>query len=155
MSMSILTALDGNGLRADSERSVVVDGVASSWEQLARRADALGASLVGAPAAAVCGTATLDTVIAVAASIRCGVPIVPVPYDAGPMEREHILRDSGASVVIGAPDWPEVTIDRVSSAHCRIRHRECSASRCCGRRHGHRHVHIGNDGLAEGRDDHA
>lgn len=110
--MSILTALDGAGLRADSERSVVIDGVASSWEQLARRADVLGAALLGASAVAVCATATLDTVVAVAASIRWGVPIVPVPYDAGPMEREHILRDSGASVVIGTPDWPEVTIDR-------------------------------------------
>ncbi len=111
--MRILSALDGAGLRADSERSIVVDGVASSWEQLARRADVLGAALVGGPAVAVCGTATLDTVVAVAASIRWGVPIVPVPYDAGPMERQHILRDSGAAAVIGAPDWPEVTIDRI------------------------------------------
>jgi fatty acid CoA ligase FadD36 len=111
--MGILTALDGMVPRADSERSIVVDDIASSWEQLARRADVLGASLSGAPAVAVCGTATLDTVVAVAASIRWGVPIVPVPYDAGPMERDHILRDSGASMVIGSPDWPEVTIDRV------------------------------------------
>ena len=111
--MTVLTALDGAVLRADSARSVVVDGVASSWEELSRRADILGAAIVGAPSVAVCGTATMDTVIAVAASIRWGVPIVPVPYDAGPMEREHILRDSGAAAVIGAPGWPEVTIDRI------------------------------------------
>jgi len=41
------------------------------------------------------------------------VPVVPVPADAGPMEREHILRDSGAELLIGDPEWPEVTIDRV------------------------------------------
>ena len=56
------------------------------------------------PAVAVCGTATLETVIAVAAALRTGVPVVPVPADAGPTERGHILRDSGAALVIGEPD---------------------------------------------------
>ncbi|MFP5489371.1 MAG: acyl-CoA synthetase, partial [Acidimicrobiia bacterium] len=63
---------------------------------------------------ALCGTATLDTVIGVVAGLRAGVPVVPVPADAGPMERDHILRDSGAQLVIGDPDWPEVDVERVA-----------------------------------------
>ncbi|HUF99135.1 MAG TPA: AMP-binding protein [Ilumatobacter sp.] len=112
--MSILTALNGHGLRADSDRSVIVGGEATSWEHLAARADALGAQLLGAPAVAVPGTAKLDTIIAVAACMRWGIPIVPVPDDAGPMEREHILRDSGATVVLGSPDWPEAALHRLT-----------------------------------------
>jgi fatty acid CoA ligase FadD36 len=109
--MSLLPALDGS--LPDASDALVVDGDAVSWEQLAGRADALAARFSGAPAAALCGTPTLDTVIGVVAGLRAGVPVVPVPADAGPMEREHILRDSGASLVIGDPDWPEVDLERV------------------------------------------
>ena len=41
------------------------------------------------------------------------MPVVPVPADAGPMERGHILRDSGASTVIGEPDWDECELERM------------------------------------------
>ena len=109
--MSLLTALDGGSV--DAADAVVVDGVAVSWEQLAGRADALGARLAGASAVALCGTPTLETVIGVVAGLRAGVPIVPVPADAGPMERDHILRDSGAELVVGDPDWPEIDVPRV------------------------------------------
>ncbi len=109
--MSLLPALDG--IHGDSPDAVTVDGVVTSWERLAARADALAAGISGAGVVAVPGTSTLDTVIAVVAGLRCGVPIVPVPADAGPIERGHILRDSGASVVIGDPDWPEVGLARV------------------------------------------
>lgn len=108
--MSLLPGLDGGF--GDAGDAVVVDGVAVSWEELAGRADALAARLTGASAAALCGTATLDTVIGVVAGLRAGVPVVPVPADAGPMERDHILRDSGAQLVIGDPDWPEVDVER-------------------------------------------
>jgi fatty acid CoA ligase FadD36 len=37
---------------------------------------------------------------------------VPVAADAGPLEREHVLRDSGADVVLGRPAW-ETTLTRV------------------------------------------
>jgi fatty acid CoA ligase FadD36 len=97
----------------DAADAVVVDGESTSWERLAGRADALGARLAGASVAALCGTATLDTVVGVVAGLRAGVPIVPVPADAGPMERDHILRDSGAEVVVGDPDWPEIDVPRI------------------------------------------
>jgi fatty acid CoA ligase FadD36 len=109
--MSLLPGLDGGV--PDAPDAVVVDGAAVSWEQLAGRADALAARLVGARAAAVCGSATLDTVVGVVAGLRAGVPVVPVPADAGSMERDHILRDSGAQLVIGDPDWPGIGIERV------------------------------------------
>jgi len=108
--MSLLPALDG--AHADHSDAIVVDGVASSWEQLAGRADAMGRAIAGAPAVAVCGAPTFETVVAVVAGLRAGVPVVPVPADAGPMEREHILRDSGATIVLGEPDWPEVALPR-------------------------------------------
>jgi fatty acid CoA ligase FadD36 len=108
--MDLLPALDG--VHADSARAVVVDGDAVSWEQLAGRADVLAAEIEGVAAVALCGTASLDTVIAVVAGLRAGVPVVPVPFDAGPVERGHILRDSGAALVVGDPDWPEVDLER-------------------------------------------
>lgn len=108
--MTLLPALDG-GI-TDAADAVVVDGIAVSWEELAGRADALAVRLAGATAAALSGTSTLDTVIGVVAGLRAGVPVVPVPADAGPMERDHILRDSGADLVLGDPDWPDTEIER-------------------------------------------
>ena len=55
----------------------------------------------------------LDTVIAIVAALRAGVPIVPVPADSGPMEREHVLRDSGATLIVGTHRWDEVVLSTV------------------------------------------
>jgi fatty acid CoA ligase FadD36 len=98
----------------DAPDAVVVDGAPSSWEQLAGRADALAARLAGAAMVAVPATPTLDTLVAVVAGLRGGVPVVPVPADAGPVERAHIVGDSGAELVVGEPDWPEVGLPRVA-----------------------------------------
>ena len=73
----------------------------------------MAARIGGAPAVAVCATSTLDTVVAVVAGLRAGVPVVPVPADAGPIERAHIVRDSGAAAVLGEPDWDDVDLPRV------------------------------------------
>lgn len=110
--MSLLPALDG--IHGDHTDAVVVDGQALSWEQLAARADSLAGSIVGAGAVAVRGTPTIDTVIAVVAGLRAGVPVVPVPADAGPMERAHILRDSGSAVVLGDPGWDDLDLPVVA-----------------------------------------
>ena len=109
--MSLLPSLDGH--LPDREDALTVDGERSSWAELAGRADALAAQISGAPAVAVPGTPTLDTVIAVVAGLRAGVPVVPVPADAGPVERAHILNDSGAALIIGEPDWSESELPRV------------------------------------------
>jgi fatty acid CoA ligase FadD36 len=112
--MSLLPALDGRF--GDHDVAVSVAGEGLSWSELAARADAVGGRIRGASAVAVSGASTLDTVIAVVAGLRSGVPVVPVPSDAGPMERSHVLRDSGAELVLGDPDWPDVSLPRVSLA---------------------------------------
>ena len=118
-SMSLLPSLDG--IHGDHADAVVVDGHTMSWEALAASADRVAASIVGAPAVAVRGTSAIETVIAVVAGLRAGVPVVPVPADAGPMERGHILRDSGAAAVLGDPGWddadlPVVAVDPAATA---------------------------------------
>lgn len=109
--MSLLPGLDG--VFGDAADAVSVDGVATSWEALSGRADALAVRFDGAPTVALCGTPTLETVVTVVAGLRSGTVVVPVPADAGPMERDHILHDSGAALVVGDPDWPEVDLPRV------------------------------------------
>lgn len=108
---SLLPALDGSF--ADRADAVTIDGVASSFADLAARADLVGSRLAGAGVVAVCATATMDTVVAVAAGLRSGVAVVPIPPDAGPIERRHILRDSAAVAVLGHPDWPDVELPRI------------------------------------------
>lgn len=93
----MLTALTGvYGDRADALR---VAGRGASYEELLGAARAVAADVAGAPAFAVTATASLETVAAVVGGLLAGVPFVPLPPDAGPAEREHILRDSGAVLV--------------------------------------------------------
>lgn len=92
----LLTALTGAyGDRADA---VTVAGRTASYEELLGAAGAVAADLAAAqvPAFAVTATASLETVAAVVGGLLAGVPCVPLPPDAGPAERGHILRDSGA-----------------------------------------------------------
>ncbi|MEJ7800882.1 MAG: acyl-CoA synthetase [Ilumatobacter sp.] len=112
---TLLPALDG--AMGDHADAVTVDGVAMSWEMIASCADTLASEATGASAIAVCGTSTIDTVIAVLAGLRAGIPVVPIAADAGPMEREHMLGDSGASVIAGEPDWPECHLPRIPVPH--------------------------------------
>jgi fatty acid CoA ligase FadD36 len=90
--MSLLASLGGD----DLDHAVEVAGQSVSRVALVERASLLASAMVGMPAVAVDATPTLATVEAVVAGLLAGVPVVPVPPDAGPVEREHILRDSGA-----------------------------------------------------------
>jgi fatty acid CoA ligase FadD36 len=95
--VTLLPALEGAfGDRADA---VTVAGETISWSALAERAALLGSAMAGMPAVAVEAKPTLQTVVTVVAGLLAGVPVVPVPPDAGPVEREHLLRDSGATPV--------------------------------------------------------
>ena len=47
---------------------------------------------------AIDATASMDTVVTVVGALLAGVEVVPIPADAGPGERAHILHDSGAAV---------------------------------------------------------
>lgn len=61
----------------------------------------------GARALAVLARPSAETVAAVVGGLLAGVPVVPVPPDAGPVERAHILRDSGAELLAGADEPSE------------------------------------------------
>ncbi len=93
----MLTALTGVfGDRADA---VSVAGRTASYEELLGAAGAVAADLAAlgpVRAFAVTATPSLETVAAVVGGLLAGVPCVPLPPDAGPAERDHILRDSGA-----------------------------------------------------------
>ena len=84
---------------ADAADAVTVDGLSLSREQLRAAAGAVAARIGGASALAVLARPTMTTVVATVAGLLAGVPVVPVPPDAGPKEREHILRDSGAPLL--------------------------------------------------------
>lgn len=93
----MLTAL--TGVYGDRPDALRVAGRAASYEDLLGAARAVAADVAGAPAFAVTAHATLETVAAAVGGLLAGVPFVPLPPDAGPAEREHILRDSGAVLV--------------------------------------------------------
>ncbi|WP_424217487.1 AMP-binding protein (plasmid) [Streptomyces sp. BI20] len=88
------------GDRADA---LTLGGESTSRAGLRAAAEAFAARIAGAPAVAVIAEPTLATVVAVVGGMLAGVPVVPVPPDAGPAEREHILTDSGADLVTADP----------------------------------------------------
>lgn len=88
-----------NGVFGDRADAVSVAGEAVSWADLAARAGALATAMTGMSAVAVEATPSLATIVAVVAGLMAGVPVVPIPPDAGPVERAHLWRDSGASPV--------------------------------------------------------
>ncbi|MEY4174774.1 MAG: hypothetical protein RI900_1939 [Actinomycetota bacterium] len=90
--MNLLASLVGDDLDA----AVSVAGHTVSRSELVARASRRAGAMVGMPAVWVDATPTLATVEAVVAGVLAGVPVVPVPPDAGPVERDHIIRDSGA-----------------------------------------------------------
>ncbi|MFE0464418.1 acyl-CoA synthetase [Kitasatospora sp. NPDC058965] len=97
--MDLLTALQGS--YGDAPDALRIDGRPLSREQLLGAAGAVAARVGGAQALAVLARPTAETVVAVVGGLLAGVPVVPVPPDAGPVERDHILRDSGAQLLAG------------------------------------------------------
>jgi fatty acid CoA ligase FadD36 len=89
---------------------VSVDGVVSSWDEIGARAQAISGQVVGARAVALCATSSMDTVVGVLAGLAAGVPVVPIPPDAGPVERAHILRDCGADAFLGDSPWDDAEL---------------------------------------------
>jgi fatty acid CoA ligase FadD36 len=92
----LLTALYEGRDRADA---VTVDGRSCSYGELLGAAGAVARRAAGTGAFAVEATASLETVAAVVGGLLAGVPVVPLAPDAGPAEREHVLRDSGAELL--------------------------------------------------------
>src|SRR4051812_6753074 len=96
--MALLGALHGSG---DLENAVSApDGGLSGQELLGRAAALAAAELTGATMVAVHATPGLATVVGITAALLAGVPVVPVPPDAGDLERAHLLADSGAELML-------------------------------------------------------
>jgi fatty acid CoA ligase FadD36 len=92
-----------------SRPAVTVDGRSLDQASLYAAAGAVADEVHGAGRIAIDATASLETVVAVLGCLLAGVTAVPVPPDAGPRERDHIVRDSGAV-------WcPPVDVDARSS----------------------------------------
>ena len=103
--MTLLRALLDGGL--DRPDAVRVGGTAVSGPDLLAAATVVADDVVSARAGApgpvaVHATPELATVVAVVGALLAGVPVVPVPPDAGPAERAHVLADSGAALWCGA-----------------------------------------------------
>ncbi|WP_435108627.1 acyl-CoA synthetase [Nocardiopsis synnemataformans] len=103
------------GSGAGEGTAVSVGGAELDREELWSAAAAVAERVAGADSVAVHGEASLSTVVAVVGGLLAGVPVVPVPADSGTAERRHIVRDSGASLWLGAPregvDLPVVPVD--------------------------------------------
>ncbi|HVE27919.1 MAG TPA: acyl-CoA synthetase [Sporichthya sp.] len=97
--------VDGAGRDGDAPDAIRIDGTACSRAELLAASLSLAGRLGGARSVAVEAAPSMATVTAVVGALAAGVPVVPIAPDAGPLERDHVLRDSGADVVLGDPDW--------------------------------------------------
>ena len=97
---------------ADRPDLVRVAGRSLATSDLAELAGAVAAELSGAGTVAVEAGASMETVVAVVGALAAGVVVVPVAADAGPAERDHILADSAASVLLLTGVGPDARQDR-------------------------------------------
>nr|WP_296075060.1 AMP-binding protein [uncultured Actinoplanes sp.] len=94
--MPLLTALHSAD---DLPGAVVTPGRTVSRHELLGWAAAVAARIRGVRMVAVTATPSLETIAAITGALLAGVPVVPVPPDAGDVERAHILADSGAELL--------------------------------------------------------
>jgi fatty acid CoA ligase FadD36 len=86
----------------DQREAVRVGAEALSTERFLACAAAVADEVAGAPVVAVLATPALGTVVAMVGALQAGAAVVPVPPDPGPVERDHIMRDSGAVLTVTA-----------------------------------------------------
>jgi fatty acid CoA ligase FadD36 len=101
----LASLLPGLWAPADGPDAVRIADAATSREALLAAAEACAARLIGVRSAVLEAGPELSTLIGVLGALRAGVAVVPLAPDAGPLERDHVLRDSGAEVVLGDPGW--------------------------------------------------
>lgn len=100
----LLPALQSPTGPAASREAVRFGDLSLSYGRLAGAADALSARITDAGRVAVWATPTPETVIAVVAALRAGVPAVPLNPRTGERELAHILADSEPTAVLAGPD---------------------------------------------------
>ena len=102
---SLLPALHDGSVPAAAREAVRFGETTLTYAQLAAASDALAERLAGAGRVAVWATPTAETVVAVVAALRAGVPAVPLNPKSGTRELAHIVADSAPSAVLaGAGD---------------------------------------------------
>ncbi|WP_250287185.1 acyl-CoA synthetase [Streptomyces atroolivaceus] len=101
---SLLPALRGASGRTDSPEAVRFGEHVLTYAQLADASASLAARIAGAGRVAVWATSTPETVVAVVAALRAGVPAVPLNPKTGEKELAHIVADSAPSVVLAGAD---------------------------------------------------
>ncbi|WP_097867659.1 acyl-CoA synthetase [Streptomyces sp. rh34] len=100
----LLPALQSPTGPAASREAVRFGGLSLAYGRLAEASDALAARIADAGRVAVWATPTPETVIAVVAALRAGVPAVPLNPRTGERELAHILADSEPTAVLAGPD---------------------------------------------------
>jgi fatty acid CoA ligase FadD36 len=80
--------------------AIQVGDRAVSAERLLACAGAVTEQTRGAKVVAVHATASLETVVAMVGTLLAGATVVPLPPDSGTAETDHILRDSGAELLL-------------------------------------------------------
>ena len=103
--------------RRDGRPAITIDGESIGRAELFAAAGAVAEQVAGTGPVAIHATPSVRTVVAFVGCLQAGVAAVPIPPDAGPRERHHLLADSGARLWIGdrlddLPDaLPSLTVD--------------------------------------------
>ncbi|MFJ2848054.1 acyl-CoA synthetase [Streptomyces rubiginosohelvolus] len=100
----LLPALQSPTGPAASREAVRFGALSLTYGELAAASAALAARIADAGRVAVWATPTPETVIAVVAALRAGVPAVPLNPRTGERELAHILGDSEPTAVLAGPD---------------------------------------------------
>lgn len=79
--------------------AIVVGDDVVDRDALQGRVSRQAARITGARSIAVVARPTLETIVTVLAGLEAGIPVIPMSPDAGPLERDHVLADSGAALV--------------------------------------------------------
>ncbi|MFB8121556.1 acyl-CoA synthetase [Streptomyces bacillaris] len=99
----LLPALQSPTGPAASREAVRFGDLSLTYGRLAEASAALAARIADAGRVAVWATPTAETVIAVVAALRAGVPVVPLNPRTGERELAHILADSEPTAVLAGP----------------------------------------------------
>ncbi|MEV7847551.1 acyl-CoA synthetase [Streptomyces cyaneofuscatus] len=100
----LLPALQSPTGPAASREAVRFGALSLTYGELAAASTTLAARIADAGRVAVWATPTAETVIAVVAALRAGVPAVPLNPRTGEAELAHILADSEPTAVLAGPD---------------------------------------------------
>lgn len=112
------TTTDPTGAAGRGGRpAITINGESIGRAELFAAAGAVAEQVAGSGPVAIHATASIRTAVAFVGCLQAGVAAVPVPPDAGPRERQHILTDSGARLWLGdrlddlPADLPALTVD--------------------------------------------